>query len=237
MARNNYYLLTSLSGLGDLGSVPPMPLAGLLEKVIDSGGNHVLLEALFLGGDLLQRQALLSSEIEEAEPTVLTLAQVRDQEPLPEYLVSDEAGIGTQSALDVLWGSYYSYVASVAVEYKSEFLFMWVEYEIGMRNALVMARAKSLNLDPQEYLVAPWIGGAGKNFSGVINEWVSASDPFVGLRVLDEARWKWLGDNDGWFTFSDDELVAYGAKLMLLHRWHRLGREVPVQVEKAVVAE
>ncbi len=192
-----------------------------------------MLEALLLSDDLLQRQAVLSREIENAEPAVLTPAQVRDEKRLPEYLIPHEADVATQSALDVVWESYFSYIASVAVECKSEFLNRWVEYEVGLRNALVMARAKSLNLDPQEYMVASWIGGAKEDFSEVINEWTSASDPYAGLRVLDEARWNWLRENDGWFTFSDDEVAAYGAKLMLLHRWHRLGREVPVQPEKA----
>ena len=210
-----------------------MPLAALLERVIDTGGNRELLEALLLSDDLIQRQAFLSGEIEEAEPAVLTLAQVRDEEALPEYLVLGEASTAIQSAIDAVWESYYRHVASMAAKSGSEFLTGWAEYEIGLRNALVIARAKSLNLDPQEYLVAPWIGGAKEDFSEVISEWTSATDPFAGLRVLDEARWEWLKGNDGWFTFADDEVVAYGAKLMLLHRWHRLGREAPVREEKA----
>lgn len=213
-----------------------MPLAALLERFIESGGNRVLLDALLLSDDLIQHQAVLSREIEAAEPSVLTPAQVRDEEPLPEYLVLHEAEVTTQSALDIVWESYFSYVATVAVEGKSEFLNGWVKYEVGLRNALVVARAKSMNLDPQEYLVAQWIGGDEEDFTGVISEWSSASDPFDGLRVLDEARWRWLKQNDGWFTFAEDEVVAYGAKLMLLHRWHRLGQAVPEQ-SKEVASE
>lgn len=235
MAGDNYYLLTLLPGLGELGSVPPMPLAGLLEQVIDSGGNRVLLEALLLSDDLLQRQAFLSREVEKPEPTVLTLSQVRDEEPLPEYLVRDEADTTTQSAPDAIWEYYYRYVASVAADRKSEFLKSWVEYEVGLRNALVVARAKALNLDSQEYIVTREIGAAKEDFSEVVNEWASASDPFAGLRVLDEARWNWLREKDGWFTFADDEVAAYGAKLMLLQRWYRLSKEVPLQTGNATL--
>jgi len=233
MSGDNLYLLSALPTLGELGSAPPMPLAALLERFIDSGGNRDLLEALLLSDDLLQRQAVLSGEIEQTEPAVLTPAQVRDEEPLPEFLVPGGSDTISQSALDAVWESYYIYVAVVATECRSDFLTKWAQYEVGLRNALVIARAKSLNLDPQEYLVAQWIGGAKEDFSGMISEWTSAPDPFAGLRVLDEARWNWLRGNDGWFTFGDDEVVAYGAKLMLLHRWHRLGREVPVQADKA----
>ena len=87
MSGDNLYLLSALPTLGELGSVPPMPLAVLLERFIESGGNRVLLDALLLSDDLLQRQAVLSREIETVEPSVLTPAQVRDEEPLPEYLV------------------------------------------------------------------------------------------------------------------------------------------------------
>jgi hypothetical protein len=42
------------------------------------------------------------------------------------------------------------------------------------------------------------------------------------MKVLDQARWRWLNDNDAWYSFADDELAAYAARLMLLHRWDRL---------------
>jgi len=36
------------------------------------------------------------------------------------------------------------------------------------------------------------------------------------------ARWAWLADNDAWFSFRDDELAVYAARLMLLHQWKRI---------------
>ena len=233
MSGDNLYLLSALPTLGELGSTPPMPLARLLEQVIEGGENRPLLEALLLSDDLLQRQAFLSGELDEVEPAVLTSHQARDEEPLPEYLVSSE-DTASQPAPDDLWALYYRYATNTATENGNSFLSEWVEYEVGLRNALVKARAKALNIDPQEYLVVPDIGSDKEDFSKVISEWTAASDPFAGLRILDEARWKWLGENDGWFTFENDELVAYGAKLMLLQRWQRLSREVPAQTEKAM---
>jgi hypothetical protein len=58
-----------------------------------------------------------------------------------------------------------------------------------------------------------------------VSEWTNAGTPAAGLRVLDTARWQWIKDHDDWFTFSDDEVTAYGAKLMLLQRWHKLAEK------------
>jgi hypothetical protein len=225
MAGDNYYLMSALPGLGDLGSLPPMSLARLLEQVIDCEGNHVVLEALLLSDDLLQRQALLSNEIDQAEPAVLSAAQARDEEPLPDYLEPASEDISGQNTIDALWNTYYHYAAGVAENQKNSFLQKWIEYEVGLRNALVVARAKALNLDSQDYLVAEELGSAKEDFSNLIAEWAAASDPVAGLKVLDAARWQWLWENDGWFTFKDDELAAYGAKLMLIQRWYRLSEE------------
>jgi hypothetical protein len=34
-----------------------------------------------------------------------------------------------------------------------------------------------------------------------------------------------LTAHDAWFTFSDDELAVYAARLMLLHQWLRITSE------------
>jgi len=223
MSGDNLYLLSALPTLDELGSVPPMSLARLLEQVVASEGNHLVLEALLLSDDLLQRQAFLSNEIDHAEPAVLSAAQARDEEPLPDYLEPASEDISGQNTIDALWDTYYQYTAGVAETQKNSFLQRWIEYEVGLRNALVAARANALKLDSQEYLVAEELGSAKEDFSNLINEWTAAPDPISGLKVLDTARWQWLWENDGWFTFKDDELAAYGAKLMLIQRWYRLG--------------
>jgi hypothetical protein len=49
-------------------------------------------------------------------------------------------------------------------------------------------------------------------------------NPLSGLKVLDRARWDWLSRNDRAYSFENDEIAAYAAKLMLLHRWRRLAQ-------------
>lgn len=234
MSGDNLFLLTALPTIGELGSAPPISLAQLLERVSDTEGNHTLLETLFLSDDLLQRQAFLSREIEQVNPSVLSPEQAKNAEPLPDYLEVPYEETSAEPVLDAIWGAYYYYADRVASEQKSAFLSNWIKYEVGLRNALATTRAKILNLDPQEYVVAKSLGGDTEDFTSVINEWTAAPDPYAGLRILDSARWEWLGEHDEWFTFEDDELAAYAAKLMLVQRWYRLSREFHSQKDKAV---
>jgi len=84
-----------------------------------------------------------------------------------------------------------------------------------------------LDLPAEAYLVATDLAADDLDLTAMISEWSSARDPLAGLRALDNARWRWLDENDHWFSFATDELAAYAVKLMLLHRWIRLTEPHP----------
>ena|GEM_PF-268454 len=222
MITDNYYLITSLPSLEELGSTPPISMSQMLERSADNPEGKALLEVIFLSDDLLQRQAFLSQEIVELAPVVLTPEQVRDEQPLPDYLSPAESQIAPRIAEDAVWWAYFRYAFDMATQKRSSFLTSWAAQEIGLKNALVIARAKALNLDPTDYLVAAEQGQVDEGFEAVINEWSAAATPLAGLRVLDKNRWFWLIEHDSWFSFANDELAAYAAKLMLLQRWSRM---------------
>jgi len=222
MAGDNYYLVTALPALGDLGSAPPMAPADLRDHVREAGRARTLVEAILLGDDLLQRDAVLAGEVEKVVPAVLTPAQVRDEAPLPPYLAVEEEPPSPRIPSDAMWAAYFRHAAAVAARGASPFLAAWVAHEVALRNALATARAKALGLDPADYVVAPDLGRSDEDFAPLVSEWAAAGTPLEGLKVLDRARWNWLVEHDGWFTFGDAELAAYAAKLMLLVRWHRL---------------
>jgi len=235
MRGREYYLITSLPSLGPLGSRPPLELRELLAHVETSAAGRALVEVLLVGDDLLQRQALLSGEIQQAGPAVLTPAQVRDQEPLPPYLSSVQEA-PRRIATDAVWAAYYRHAAEVARQRGSVFLASWVGHEVALRNALAAARAEALGLEAKEYLVEPRLGSTDADFSDALSDWAAAPNPLAGLRVLDAARWDWLSENDEWFTFDLDELGVYAARLMLLHRWHRLAEARPAGPQGAADA-
>jgi len=221
---DHYYYLASLPALGELGSEPSMGFAELLEHLEDDRQRHELVGSLLLLDDLLQREAFLAGELEEADPAVLSIHQVRNEGPLPEFLALevDAQQSSRLSVADRLWDAYFRYVAGVAQQRGSRFLAAWVGYEVALRNALVAARAKRLGLDEGDYLVAAGLASAGDEVTAAVSAWSSAATPLAGQQSLLRARWDWLTAHDAWFTFSDDELAVYAARLMLLHQWQRM---------------
>jgi hypothetical protein len=226
MGGRHYYLVTSLPRLGDLGTPPPMTLRDLLECVAQAPVAAQAVAAVLLGDDLMKRQAVLAGETDQAEGVILTADQLRDRQPLPDFLAAParegEAAAGT---VDAVWGAYFRHAAAVAAGAGSVFLARWVGYEVALRNALAIARAKALELEAAEYLVATDLADTAEDLSSIVSEWAAAPDPLAGLRVLGAARWDWLARHDAHFSFQDDELAAYAAKLVLLHRWQRLTAE------------
>jgi uncharacterized protein DUF2764 len=231
MPGQNYFLINALPTLGELGGTSPLKPTQLLEHISENAAATALVEFLFLGDDLLQRQGGLAGEITELDVSVLTEAQARDEQPLPNYLAGaqqtkDEAGdeSATRRIIqeDDLWEAYYHHGAQLARRWSSQFLSAWIGFEVGLRNALAVARSQALGLESDDYLVAPELADDTQDFDPLLNEWTSAQTPLLGLRVLDNGRWNWLAQNDSWFTFKNDELAAYAVRIMLLNRWDRL---------------
>ena len=221
MAGQLYYYITSLPQLGELGSVPPMTGKDMLERLAGAGKARSAVEAAFLSDDLLQREALLAGELQDAETAVLTLAQSHDDEPLPEYLVPAKMPVARRAAADLMWEGYFRYSAHAAVATGNALLAAWVAYEVALRNAVAEHRARDLDLAPEDYVVAADLADREEDFRQVLSEWASAPDPLAGMRLLDRARWAWITQRDRWYGFEAEELVAYAAKLILLTRWRR----------------
>ncbi|OHB73333.1 MAG: hypothetical protein A2Z25_00320 [Planctomycetes bacterium RBG_16_55_9] len=232
--RRYEYLLSFLPSLEPIGSIPPMSKSAFLEHVIESKGPVHTVEMLLLSDDLMQYQALLAEEVEKdrIDLAILSLDKGEDEAVLPDFLLPDEKSEAAEEGkenerlpIDAIWARYFRHAASVAKREPSRFLKDWVGFEVGLRNALVTARSRKLDLDPAAYLVAPELGDKDVDYSHVISAWSSAADPQMAMEVLDRARWDWLEEHGGWFSFSTREIEAYAAKLVLLHRWRRIRSE------------
>ncbi len=222
MSGIHYYLLSALPALGEPSSIPPITRQEVFQMASASSTIAKLLEVLFLGEDLLQRQAFLAGQISELDPVILTLPQARGDGPLPDFLSAGSAETARRIPEDQIWAGYYRWAAQQAKKNRSSFLARWLAYELALRNALVLARAKALDLEPSDYLVAEELADSDLDFTALLSEWGQARNPLQGERILDDHRWKWLKDHESWFRFNNDELLAYAAQLMILVRWHRL---------------
>jgi len=225
--KRHFYLLCVLPDLKPLGSVPPINKQELLAVVTESGGPTDVVRVLLLSDDLLQREAVLAGEVEpdHADLAVLSLKDAKDEQSLPLFLEpeqeDDPEASRTLIAVDRVWRRYFHHAAKIARMTHTHFLATWAGFEVGLRNAMAKARAEALELDPGDYMVAPELADPEIPFDHIVAEWTAASNPLKGLKVLDRARWDWLTEHERWYSFSDDEVAAYTAKLMLLHRWHR----------------
>lgn len=231
MSRRHYFLLASLPPLPELGEVAPVALRDFRELVGQVPSALPVIEASLLEQDLLRREAALAGEIEPAEPLVLTAGQVGGTEPLPEFLAG-EPDRPRRVAADAMWEAYYRYAHRLARAQRCDFLRRWVEFEVALRNALAAARARALDLDEREYLLAEEIADADAPVEEIVSAWSAAEDPLSAMRALDQHRWAWLAEHARYFSFELDELAAYARRLVLITRWHVLTRE-PARVHQA----
>lgn len=222
MSQSHYFLLSSFQHLGEIADPPPMTAVQLLERVRSSNGPSGLIETVVLADDLLQREALQAGEIDRADPAVLTQEQVTGETPLPAFLAGAGAEAPGRIAADAVWAGYYRHAADIAG--RGGFLAAWVAWEVALRNALAAARARTLDLEAEPYLVVPQLGDPDADFPRLLNELSAAGDPLAAMKAVDRARWAWLADHEAWFTFGDDELAVYAARLMLMVRWQRLAK-------------
>lgn len=227
MARRSYYLMTSLPALPRLGEPPPVTLADLRDRAGDEPGAGAAVAAVLLEHDLLQRQGVLAGEIEQPDPVVLSHAQARGEEPLPEAFQGaqgDEAR-GRTVGDDAVWEAYFRFVAAEGRRLGVEFLERWVGFEVALRNALVQARAKALELPADDYVVAAELAEPDPLVAAIVAAWSAAGNPLAAQKALDQGRWDWLEEHGQRFSFRAGEAAAYARGLVLLHRWNDLAAQ------------
>jgi len=227
------FLLSSLPELEALGTPPPLSKVDYLERINDVHGPASSVQMILLEDDLMLREAILAGEIsvDQAEMAVLNSAPVDDSNDLPDYLLPDdtENQENARVAVDALWQRYFCHAHVVARRTGSTFLKSWIGFEVALRNSLVVTRAQGLNLDPTPYLVTPELTDLGLDTNAVISTWSNAPTPLAALEILDKARWEWIEEHGRWYSFQADELEAYAAKLILMHRWRRIAAEKTVE--------
>jgi hypothetical protein len=233
----NYYLLTFLPPLDSLVAQPGLSPAELLDRLEgeDFARPRRLVEAVLLSDDLLQRDAFLAGEVTDPQdlaPAVLNRAQLQDALPLPDELVPEESP-AERIASDAVWEAYFRHAADLAQKLASPFLIDWNRFEVTLRNALAEARARALELEPTRYFVAEDLAGNLLEAQSIVQDVAAAENPIDAQRALDQGRWNWLDEHAPYYQFSDDELPAYAARLLLAVRWHRLEAARQHEVDNA----
>jgi hypothetical protein len=221
----DYYILSMLPTIESLGAPAPMTPREFLALFEHEDPVRELIAAIFLSDDLLQRQAALAGgELNGFTPSVLSRSQLSGETDLPETLlpVSGDDAMRFVAPEDALWETYYQWLHTLATGSRSAFLREWIGFEVGLRNALAVRRAAELDLDTGGYTLAEDLGRDEDEFTAILNDLQSADGPLDQKETLDLARWAWLDENDAWFSFGDDEILAYAVRLLLTTRWERI---------------
>ncbi len=226
MSADNQYLLTTLPILGRLESSPPLSGRRLLD-LAEGLPAEELFSAILLEDDLMLWQQGQAGEAELPAPTVLGLAQLEGRAPMPDYLeLPDDVPAPSLLVTDRLWQGYFRYLHELGQRRGSDLLVEYAISELALRNRLAAWRAGRLRLEARQYHIPELDEAAAQQLSDSLDRlvavWQSQSDPVEAARLLDSWRWDWIAERDGWYSFGDDELVAYALRLRLIERWQRL---------------
>lgn len=97
----------------------------------------------------------------------------------------------------------------------SPFLRAYTQFECGVRNALVIARAKANRWDPE-----PWLrtGIAVAEVSQIVQTILGAADPLQAELALEHERWNAIDQLSALSLFEMDYILAYKMKLLIAIR-------------------
>lgn len=234
MTSLNYYHLATLPTLAEPGE--PVEITGreLLCQLAEGGEDSqagTLVKTILLSDDLIQRDCILSGQDITPQLSVLSMEQIEDQELLPDYLFCEPSDHKTIPS-DLIWESYFRYADTVAQDLNSVFLATWVRYEVSLRNGMAEKRAQDLGLDPADYMVATELSTT--DVSADTGRWTSgmSNDPLAGQKALDAARWEHLDETEPYYSFGDDEIGAYAARLVIAIRWARIDKSINTNIQE-----
>lgn len=219
MSGSNYYLLSALPGLGPLGSRPAVSLPAFWDELNDRPALQAQVAVPILADELLCQESLRVGAEIECDPIVSTLEPwqgivefIRTGDPTDgaTRFVNDEQVL---PVLDMLWRRYFEFARKEGLRLGSPFLLKWVEFEVALREAFVLARGSD----------APGRGATiSFDLGTVVAAWREAHNPLMAAQIVERFRYGWISEHEAWFSFGDEEIVAYALKLIIQWRWLRL---------------
>lgn len=237
MSALNFNLLTTLPALGEPGSRPPLDLEEFLNIISVNERAVRIAKVIFVAEDILRREAA-SQNGEAQAPMVLTpeefsAGSLSLPEPVRKRISIEEEWFGEADIEEEDFVKFLNYAFITAEEEQSTFVRELIGFEVALRNALVRYRAKKLDKDPGGHELAREMEARDVDLYYLFTRIEELENPGDQTFLVEQIRWDWVLNNDCWFTFSDDEVAAYGIKLFLLQRWYRMEQDKRISSEIA----
>lgn len=118
-----------------------------------------------------------------------------------------------------IWLTLLNYQKELASKYNS-CAKEWLEWEVGLRKHIANVRSESLGLSLSgNLLVKSLENDSFYDYQKITTDYNKQSSPLESEKLLDQERWKFADSLAVPYSFSDDEIVVYAIKLLILERW------------------
>ena len=230
MTSLNYNLLATLPVLGELGTLPSLSVQEYLQIISENRRVMRHFCIIALADDLRRRSEILLMNSEAIKDLlVLDPTTIQNTDCIQPFF---SQSIQKRFAADLddykIFELFFKMAAAQGEEDKGDFLTAWVAFEIALRNVLADLRAEKLKVAAPHHLLPELSDEGSFDRNEIATEFLAAENPLKVDTVLTRVRWEWLSEHDNWFLFTDDEVLAYGVKLLELHRQYRLLHGTPV---------
>ena len=155
---------------------------------------------------------------------------LEDRTTLPPWIrVVLDASVHEQSgyAFDVVWRAYYKNLLELSNESSSGFMKSWIEWDIGLRNAIAEHRAAKLSMNPESYLFDFGISEKRNQFKPIVESLTSMEERGVGTwrdmdKLVGETRIEKVQSLAPAYTFDLDELMGYTVQYIVYKEFEYL---------------
>lgn len=262
MARQNYYYL--VAGLPDITIEQGKLQTGTTEFLEELKGalsksDFALVEPLLLPVDNRNLLILLQKEdkalsTEGVYPPEVLAEELKEPVHLKKYMLQFIESFRAETRMypsltpeNELATLYFEEM----VETKDAFLRQWFEFELNLKNILLVLSARKNNI-PYEHQVignnpvSEIIRRSNARDLGISAEWpwidkvlqiVEIEDILAREKAIDLLRWNYLDELNTFNYFSVEVLIAYLVKLGIVERWLKLDQPTGEEMFRRLLGE
>ena len=220
-----YYFLISLlpampAVLGEKLSLPFAEISRIVRRNIEPE-DAPLVEGLLMAIDVTNFENFMQGRLLFAEGGLLSREEVEERETSPSFSdISRREGARDSPSLSFRrpLGAILYRGLSLAQERDCRFLADYLSWETGLRNQLVLIRAREKEVEVEDHLVLPRAGHP--DFSLLVSD-KKPKSPLAAERLIDEERLRAIFHFEGGDPFSKDAILAHLARAGLLSRGKR----------------
>jgi len=218
-----YRLMTALPALPDEVAPLSVPFKNIVEQILDetSTSSHgELVNSILYIIDTANAENILLGRETFDERGVHSREDFETIYNLPDFIqevVTSDDGSPPDQIVKKLWEGYFNFLLDLASASSSAFLRGFVEFEIGIRNAVAKQRAEQIGIDSESAQVAG--GENAAMFQALVMRASEAEDPLKRELVIDNERLNLYRELEGIDGFSVDALLAYIAGAILIDSW------------------